>query len=61
MSLIQSARMNGHDLSRGIYQCFKYRAVCIAWQRALDAHAVLVIQEISPLNSLSWQNASRLT
>ncbi|KAF0252167.1 MULTISPECIES: hypothetical protein [Pseudomonas] len=41
------------DLSRGIFQCVKYRAVGIAWQRALlevpDASAVLVVQQDLPL------------
>lgn len=41
------------DLSRGIFQCVKYRAVGIAWQRALlevpNASAVLVVQQDLPL------------
>jgi hypothetical protein len=49
---VKSHISNDADLSRGIYQCVKYRAVCIAWQRALlqvpDAHAVLVIQRDLP-------------
>lgn len=49
---VKSRISNDADLSRGIYQCVKYRAVCIAWQRALlqvpDAHAVLVIQRVLP-------------
>jgi hypothetical protein len=49
---VKSRISNDADLSRGIYQCVKYRAVFIAWQRALlqvpDAHAVLVIQRDLP-------------
>ncbi|MEN5312316.1 hypothetical protein [Pseudomonas koreensis] len=49
---VKSHISNDADLSRGIFQCVKYRAVCIAWQRALlqvpDAHAVLVIQRDLP-------------
>lgn len=49
---VKSHISNDADLSRGIFQCAKYRAVCIAWQRALqqtpDAHAVLVIQRSLP-------------
>ncbi len=49
---VKSRISNDADLSRGIYQCVKYRAVCIAWQRALlqvpDAYAVLVIQRALP-------------
>lgn len=49
---VKSRISNDADLSRGIYQCVKYRAVCVAWQRALlqvpDAHAVLVIQRELP-------------
>lgn len=40
------------DLSRGIFQCVKYRAVALAWQRSLldipDARSVLVIQRELP-------------
>lgn len=40
------------DLSRGVFQCVKYRAVAVAWQRSLldipDARSVLVIQRELP-------------
>lgn len=50
---VKSFISSAADLSRGIFQCVKYRAVGIAWQRALlevpNASAVRVVQQDLPL------------
>ncbi|WP_167144533.1 hypothetical protein [Pseudomonas sp. OTU750018] len=49
---VKSHISNDADLSRGIFQCIKYKSVAIAWQRAKldipDARSVLVIQRDLP-------------
>lgn len=48
------------DLSRGIFQCVKYRAVALAWQRSRleipDARSVLVIQRELPSDLVELAN-----
>jgi hypothetical protein len=49
---VKSVLSNDHDLSRGLFQCIKYRAVTRAWQKAQreipNGDAVLVVQRNLP-------------
>lgn len=51
---VKSIISNDNDLSRGIFQCVKYRAVTRAWQKTLqnipNGNAVLVIQRPLPIS-----------
>lgn len=51
---VKSIISNDADLSRGIFQCVKYRAVTRAWQRTLqeipNGNSILVVQRELPRN-----------
>lgn len=51
---VKSIISNDQDISRGLFQCIKYRAVTRAWQRTLqeipNGNSVLVVQRELPRN-----------